>query len=205
MDIGTTLIMAVLAFASFDTVRERVCATQGPGRGHTRRTRPQRIILIASALTALCLALGGAFYIVFGHQFIESAYRGESLEILNRLIRHDRLKSARDGYPRDLDHYFEMGRVLWSRLALACMGVALLVVGVLVRREAVAFLRAFFTKSTYPVNLALFRIVLFWTLFQEVDVSNIVFFSQLPSDLRFAPSGFGWLLNSVPLPEVCAR
>jgi hypothetical protein len=205
MDIGTALIMVLLVFASFDTVRERVRASRGSVPGHTTRSRPQRIIMIASAVTALCLALGGAFYIVFGHQLIESAYRGESFEFLNRLIRHDRLKVARDGYPRDLDHYFEMGRVLWSRLALACMTVALLVVGVLVRREAVAFLKAFFTKATHPVNLALFRIVLFWTPFEEVDVSSIVFFSQLPAELRFAPSGFGWLLNSFPLHEAWVR
>src|SRR5262245_49191983 len=123
MDIGTALIMVLLAFASFDTVRERVRLSRGSGLGPITRSRPLRIILIASAVTALGVALGGAFYIVFGHQLIESAYRGQSLEVLNRLVAHDRLKVARDGYPRDLDHYFEMGRVLWSRLALTWIAV----------------------------------------------------------------------------------
>ena len=147
------------------------------------------------------MAAGAVFYALAGHQLIESAFRGESLEVFNRLISNHRLRAADAGHPRNLDHYFDVGRLLWSRLALTCLGTSVVVVGCLLRREIVAFLKAFFTTATHPVNLGLLRIVLFWTLLQSADVSRTVFFSRLPAELRFEPAALGWVVNHLPWNE----
>lgn len=64
--------------------------------------------------------------------------------------------------------------------------------------------RIFFTAVSHPINLAVFRIVFFGCLFAAVNPAKIVWFSQLPPELQFAPTGLGWLLGSLPINQVWA-
>ena len=49
----------------------------------------------------------------------------------------------------------------------------------------------FFSTATHPINLAVFRIIFFWTLPDPERVPNTVFYSQLPMELQTAPQGLG--------------
>lgn len=56
-----------------------------------------------------------------------------------------------------------------------------------------------------PIDLAVFRIVLFYVIFKSVNVSSVVWFSQMPKALLFPPWGTGWLPDSVPINETVAN
>jgi predicted DCC family thiol-disulfide oxidoreductase YuxK len=49
-----------------------------------------------------------------------------------------------------------------------------------------------------------FRIVFFGCLFNSINTSEIVWFSQLPPELKFAPTGLGWLLSYLPINQTLA-
>ena len=63
-------------------------------------------------------------------------------------------------------------------------------------------LRRWFTIPTAPLNLAVFRIVVFYQLFHTSQPSQMVWFSQLPEALRFPAEGSGWLFTMIPLTPV---
>ena len=75
---------------------------------------------------------------------------------------------------------------------------------VLLRRRVVNLLKTFFTSATWPLNLALFRIVVFCGIFREVHVASIVSFSRMPAGLRVAPWGMGRILGHLPIGPRCA-
>jgi hypothetical protein len=59
----------------------------------------------------------------------------------------------------------------------------------------------FLSAETHPVNLAVFRIVMFTTLLFSIDVSELCWFGSLPPELRFPPVGLGVLVRYLP-PEL---
>jgi predicted DCC family thiol-disulfide oxidoreductase YuxK len=60
-------------------------------------------------------------------------------------------------------------------------------------------LTAFLATPASPVNLALFRVVLFWTLLHSYSLSTLVWFTRLPADLRVPPYGLEWVLPYLPM------
>jgi len=93
-----------------------------------------------------------------------------------------------------------MDRLLLSRIAFCAAAAALLAVAVIRRRRTAALLHDFFGAAGHPLNLAVFRIVLFWTLLQVPRLEELRWFAQLPAEFRVYPWGARWwLLTAVPL------
>jgi hypothetical protein len=89
--------------------------------------------------------------------------------------------------------------ILVTRLALLITFAALVIVG-LVRRERVrTVLLDFFGAAGHPINLAIFRIVLFTVLFIRADVDSITWYAALSPDLHYPPPGWSWLLGVLPI------
>jgi uncharacterized membrane protein YphA (DoxX/SURF4 family) len=57
----------------------------------------------------------------------------------------------------------------------------------------------FFSKPTHPVNLAVFRIVFALTLFYHISWPKILFFANLPEELRFSPQGLEWFVPYIKI------
>src|SRR6185437_14819214 len=69
-------------------------------------------------------------------------------------------------------------RLLFSRAALVGIAIELAILGFLCRRPVAQILKEFFTATAHPLNLAIFRIAVFWAIFHEVQLSEIGFFSR---------------------------
>ncbi|MBW4617249.1 MAG: DUF393 domain-containing protein [Desmonostoc vinosum HA7617-LM4] len=98
-------------------------------------------------------------------------------------------------------------RLKLSRAILIGICIQLLIFAFQRRRYFFKTIREFFTEETYPINLAIFRIVLFQSLFVQVNssVSKILWFSQVPSDLLFPPLGLGWIIYLIPINATIAQ
>ncbi|MFW9258669.1 DCC1-like thiol-disulfide oxidoreductase family protein [Nostoc sp. CALU 546] len=72
------------------------------------------------------------------------------------------------------------------------------------RDYALKTIREFFAGATYPINLAIFRIIHFEIIFSS-DISQVVWFSQLPKELLFPPAGLEWLINFIPINATIAQ
>jgi len=151
------------------------------------------VLVIIFGLVSFCAAFG-----FIGNWLIESAYNGQSLNFLNELVRKHRIQNPAQ---RDLEHYLTLGRLLFSRVFITGLAMSLASIALLFRRETLATVKQFFTAATHPINLAVFRIIFFWTLFSSVDTSYAAWFGQVPPELRVAPAGLGWMLRYVPIDE----
>jgi len=141
------------------------------------------------------IGLGSIVYLLFGNALIQSAYDGHSLEVLNELIARHRA-SRPYGTP---DHYVTLGRLLFSRILLVCVMAELALLAGLMRRSTGRILRAFFGAVGHPLNLAVFRIALFYSVFASVNVEFFVGLSRTPREFLVPPAGLGWLLASLPV------
>src|SRR5215831_4057580 len=93
--------------------------------------KESKLALITSLITLSGVILGTSCYILFGNILIESAYKGESIEFLNKLIAQHRMSRPYG----TLEHYFELGRLLFSRLLFICVIVQVMVVAGLMYRH----------------------------------------------------------------------
>jgi predicted DCC family thiol-disulfide oxidoreductase YuxK len=146
-----------------------------------------RLLLIISLVTFSCMAFSWLLYIFFARQIFEFIYKGESIEFVEELVRSHR-----------------MNRLILSRMVFIFVTIQLITMATIKYRSVLRIIKEFFTAATHPINLAVFRVVLFWILFNSVDVSQIVWFSQIPAELRVAPIGLGWLLDYLPIDETWA-
>ncbi len=96
-------------------------------------------------------------------------------------------------------------RLLFSRAALIGIAIELVMLALLQRRQVRQTLKLFFTSATHPLNLAIFRMAVFWAIFNEVQPSSILSFSRMPFGLRFAPWGMGALLPHLPIDATWAK
>ena len=90
-------------------------------------------------------------------------------------------------------------KLAFSRLVLIVIAIELVCFAALQGRRALHLLVAFFTSATHPLNLALFRIVVFYWIFEEVRLATIVAFSRIPAGLRVAPWGMATILGHLPI------
>jgi hypothetical protein len=147
---------------------------------------------------AILWAITAFAYMAFGRSFIEACYRGESIEILNRIVAHHH---SLEPESHDLEFYQQKRTSLFIEVSL--LFVLLESYLLLEARRHMLFeklkeaIRNFFTSLGHPVNLAVFRIVFFGFFAWWFDLDKIVWFSQLPRELEVAPIGFGWFLHSV--------
>ena len=131
---------------------------------------------------------------VYGDGLIESAYNGQSLPLVNKYVSIHR---SIDPEKRTLQYFIDNGKPVVPRLL--SVFIALLILALSGVRNKYALVRNFFAEIAHPVNLAIFRIVLFGALLGYVDIQQGIEFSRFPADLRVAPPGLGWLLNILPI------
>jgi predicted DCC family thiol-disulfide oxidoreductase YuxK len=91
------------------------------------------------------------------------------------------------------------------QIALAVAAVALIAVPLLLRRRAPAFVREFFNTPTHPVNLAVFRVILLLLTVISFFKLDVTWYSRMPPELLFPPSGLGWVSQYLPINEPLAR
>jgi hypothetical protein len=99
---------------------------------------------------------------------------------------------------------FPHGDLLFARGAVLCVGLHLGALGLLGRRQLRARIIDYFTSPGPAVNLAVFRVVLFATLFSVADHSLVVRFARLPPDLLFPPAGLASIAPHIPINESLA-
>lgn len=92
-----------------------------------------------------------------------------------------------------------MGRLTFSRIFLICLATALIAVAFVWRRKTRSIIGDFFAATTSPINLAVFRVVVFWILLHSCHDSRVVWFSEIPAELRVAPIGLEWLPDYLPI------
>jgi hypothetical protein len=80
-----------------------------------------------------------------------------------------------------------VARVRATRIAVLATFASLLLVGVLERARVGRAVRRFFTTPTSPLNLAVFRIVVFWQAYQLADFDFVSEVASLPAGLQFPP------------------
>src|SRR5687768_4880954 len=90
------------------------------------------------------------------------------------------------------------------QIAVAGMGVLLIVVPLLLRRRAPQFIKDFFSATTAPLNLAIFRIVFFIIILRYFSVDVIAWFGSLPRELQVPPPGLHTVLRYLPMSESLA-
>ena len=96
-------------------------------------------------------------------------------------------------------------KLLLSRGLLIIIAILLIVMAIRNREQIKNTVSKFFTESTHPLNLAVFRIVIFVTLILFINVSTIVWFSQMPEQLQFLPGNLGWVFNYLPINAEIAK
>ncbi len=158
--------------------------------------RCARVLVVSSLVTLAAVLAGWLLFTLISGPLVTSMYQGQSLPVLNRLIR-DRAHTP-------LEYYLASSRVQFSRLVVLAVCMQAIVVAGLLWQETRRTVTAFFTATSAPINLAVLRIVFFAVLFHCVDVEHVVWFSQIPPDLRFPPIGLGWLLPYVPVDPTTA-
>ena len=154
---------------------------------------PKNIATLLISLIALSIAVWFGWE-MYGDGLIESAYNGQSLPLVNKYVSIHR---SIDPEKRTLQYFIDNGKPVVPRLLTVFIALQLLaLVGL---RNRFAPLRNFFAEATHPVNLAIFRIVLFGALLGYVDLQQGIEFSRFPADLRVAPPGLSWLLGILPI------
>ncbi len=86
-------------------------------------------------------------------------------------------------------------------IAVISVGTLMLVGPLLLWRRAPRFVRDFFTATTSPLNLAIFRIVLFVVILGSFSIHNVQWFAALPADLQFPLPGLSVVLGYIPINE----
>ena len=89
-------------------------------------------------------------------------------------------------------------------IAVIGTGALMLIVPYLFWNRAPKFVRDFFTATSAPVNLAVFRIVLFTLVLFSFSMGNVAWFGSLPPELRFPPTGLNFVISHIPITETVA-
>ncbi len=146
------------------------------------------IFLIAVSIIGITL------WEVFSDRLIEMAYSGQSLPLVNKYVG---IHKSIDPANRTLEYFLRNGKPVVPRLLGLLIAVQFLLLAGM--RYGRSIISKFFSEATSPVNLGIFRIVLFAALIFYVDISQIIQFSRFPLELRVAPFGIGWMINILPI------
>jgi predicted DCC family thiol-disulfide oxidoreductase YuxK len=93
-------------------------------------------------------------------------------------------------------------RVMLSRALFGAVLLGLVVLGLRHPQFVKKTWRDFWYAVGHPLNLAVYRIVLFATIFWDLDgdypLRELIFFSELPTELRFPPRGLELITPHLP-------
>ena len=98
------------------------------------------------------------------------------------------------------------GRLFLSRILVVCIALYGVLLLVILRDYFLRIVKEFFRATAHPINLAVFRIVVFCILlfWASRGFSRIVWYSQVPPEFRIAPVGLKWILDVLPINETWA-
>ena len=112
-------------------------------------------------------------------------------------------RRAGDPAFRDLEYFQWIGRTLATRATMFWLFLVCLWLGWRQRTRLSKLITSFFMEKDTPLNLGVFRIVMFGLLFMYRDQDNLAYYSTLPDELLFPPAGLGPLLAWLPRsPEI---
>ena len=155
----------------------------------------RRKILLAAAVFSLLALTGTILYFAFAQTLIRAAYEGTSLPFLNNLIAAHR-SAEPDNHT--LQYYLERGHWLHALGVLACVFGFLFTTALILRQQTQRLLTNYFTATSHPLNLAVFRVVIFGYVATRHDRAYFVQFAELPEMFLQPPVGTGWLLAWLP-------
>ena len=166
----------------------------------------KKVVLITSLVTFLCIASVILFDFLVGEQLVESIYKGESIEFLNQLFETHKIKILElNREIPSLEYYLLRRQGILFRIILLLATPQLIIYLIYFRHEIFRGIRNFFAAESNPINLAIFRVVLFWTLLSSFSISYTSNFAQIPAELRFLPSGLGWIFDYLPINETLVK
>ncbi len=155
-------------------------------------------VMLSVFLIAVSI-IGIALWEVFSDQLIQAAFNGQSLPLVNKYVA---IHKSIDPANRTLEYFLQNGKPVVPRfLGLLIAAQFLLLAGMRYGRSIIS---KFFSEATHPINLGIFRIVVFAALILYVDIPQVVEFSRFPVELRVVPFGIGWLINILPINPECA-
>ncbi|NNM25960.1 MAG: DUF393 domain-containing protein, partial [Phycisphaerales bacterium] len=163
---------------------------------------PPRSATIVTAAVALLVAGGGiALWFLRGMEIIEATSRGDFFAPLDAFVAYQREQHPGDLSLEGLRRMHGAGYVAIALLATGLLAGGL---GVIHRRRVGAFLHRFFLTPEGPLNLGVFRIIVFGSLLLTVDRSAGVIraAAERGADLRVAP--FGWSAFAAHVPSSAA-
>jgi len=100
------------------------------------------------------------------------------------------------GYLGSADH---MDKVYLTHSFLYLMFFFLAFVAVLNWPQFASAIKRYFSASSHPLNLAVFRIIIFSGLLDKAIKSKAVFFSGLPKELLYPPPGLENIIQYIPM------
>ncbi|HTR80619.1 MAG TPA: HTTM domain-containing protein [Bacteroidota bacterium] len=154
-----------------------------------------RRFLVLFSLIIIAASIGGwIWWSMSGDRVIEAAFNGRSLPYVNKYVSIHR---SIDPEHRTLEYFLRNGRPVLPRLFGLIIVVQILFLVAL--RYGTSTIKNFFSEVSHPINLAIFRVVLFSAVLFYCDIPQVIQFSGFPSALRVAPFGLGWLLTIVPI------
>jgi len=104
------------------------------------------------------------------------------------------------GYFGSEDH---ADRVALSRNILYLLTLQLFFITLLWRKKAMGVFVKYFSSESHPLNLAIFRIVIFSSILKSLSTSNTLFFSGLSRELLYPPPGLEKIVQILPInPEI---
>jgi hypothetical protein len=137
-------------------------------------------------------------YVLLGHRVVDALYhRRFPIPAINRIITNEKYSPV--------DYYYEKADKLLVRLLALCLAGQALGLLSLQRAPVSSFFRRFFNEPASPLNLAIFRIVLFAMVISRVDVEFIAWFNGLPPELRQPPRGLAAIVPLLPVGDELAR
>jgi predicted DCC family thiol-disulfide oxidoreductase YuxK len=151
-----------------------------------------------AVVVAIAWAITAFVYVAFSRSIVEASYRGESIEVLNRIVAHHR---SLEPESHGLAYYQHKRTTVFVEVSLLFVLLESYLLLEVRRHKLLEKLkqpiRNFFISLGHPVNLAVFRIVFFGFFAWWFELDKIVSFSQLPRELQVPPIGFGWFLHNV--------
>jgi hypothetical protein len=150
-----------------------------------------RLWTIWILLASLCVLLG--LWFVFGKlivpAIIEGAYRGESLSVLNRLIR------GQARFP--VDHYLRLWDATVARAAIALAGFGLLGVILFAATSGASFFRKYVGPAT-PGSLGALRMLTCLIVLATTALEDLPSIAMLPPETR-VPHGLMRFVYALPV------
>jgi hypothetical protein len=159
-----------------------------------RALSPQKLAVVVSIFLIAVSIIGIALWEVFSDRLIETAFNGQSLQLVNKYVG---IHKSIDPANRTLEYFLQNGKPIVPRLLGLLIAAQLLLLAGM--RYGWSIVSKFFSEATHAINLGIFRIVLFATLIIYIDIPQVVQFSRFPVELRVAPFGIGWLINILPI------